>query len=343
MEALFGLEPGAFGGSREEYIAHVHPDDRERVGNAIAAALTEEAALVHEHRVVWPDGSVHWLEGRGHVVRDSRGTIVGMIGVGIDIDARKERELLFAVYEADVQRMYRRLQTGLMPPFELDGRMIVESLYEPGEGRLLLGGDFLDAVSLDDGALALVIGDVSGHGPDAAALGARLRAAWRALALRHGGHSDVVATLDQLLRQEARDAETFATLVYAVVSPDQRALEIALAGHPAPLLLSGGRAEVVDAPPNPPLGVITAPCVPVHVTLPEPWALLLFTDGIVEGRADPGSVDRFGVERLVAEAAGAFDGATREGLAQLLRSAEEANGAPLPDDVALLFVAPPRG
>ncbi len=94
MEARYGLSPGTFGGTFEEFISRVHADDRERVVQEIADVRDSEVDLMFEHRVVWPDGTVHWLEARGRSTRDGNGTFVGMVGVGIDIDERKQLEAL---------------------------------------------------------------------------------------------------------------------------------------------------------------------------------------------------------------------------------------------------------
>jgi PAS domain S-box-containing protein len=94
MELRYGLEPGTFGGSFEEFVSRVHPDDRQRTLEEVDWARTMEAELTFEHRVVWPDGSVHWLEARGRPVRDDKGEFVGMVGVGIDIDERKQLQAL---------------------------------------------------------------------------------------------------------------------------------------------------------------------------------------------------------------------------------------------------------
>jgi PAS domain S-box-containing protein len=94
MELRYGLAPGTFGGTFEEFVARVHSDDRERTLEEVARARETEAELMFEHRVVWPDGSIHWLEARGRPVRDDDGEFVGMVGVGIDIDERKQLEAL---------------------------------------------------------------------------------------------------------------------------------------------------------------------------------------------------------------------------------------------------------
>ena len=91
LEALYGLPPGAFGGSYEAWAEHVHPEDR-----AMAKARVQEAlrtgSFMAEWRTVWPDGSLRWLEARGWVERDAEGRPVRMIGVNLDITARKESQ-----------------------------------------------------------------------------------------------------------------------------------------------------------------------------------------------------------------------------------------------------------
>ncbi len=92
MEACYGMPPGTFDGTFEAYLERVHPDDRALTAELVAHARDTGSALSFEHRAVWPDGSVHWLEARGSAVRDEAGRLVGMVGVGIDIDQRKELE-----------------------------------------------------------------------------------------------------------------------------------------------------------------------------------------------------------------------------------------------------------
>src|SRR6478735_7111283 len=94
--------------------------------------------------------------------------------------------------ELEVARLHAeensRLERGLLPtPLVTDPRLVLSAHYRPGRRRALLGGDFYDAVETADGTVHAVIGDVSGHGPDAAALGVSLRIAWRTLVI--GGHS----------------------------------------------------------------------------------------------------------------------------------------------------------
>ncbi|MDQ1459390.1 MAG: hypothetical protein QOI08_874, partial [Actinomycetota bacterium] len=89
LEALFGLAPGSFDGSMDMYRSLFHPDDRERALETVSNGIAQDASWRFDHRVVWPDGSVHWLEGRGEPVHDAAGAIVGATGVSVDIDERR--------------------------------------------------------------------------------------------------------------------------------------------------------------------------------------------------------------------------------------------------------------
>ena len=93
MEARYGLAPGTFGGTFEAFLELVHPEDREWVTHAIERARDAGVDLGFEHRAVWPDGSVHWLEGRGRPVFGDDGALTGLVGIGLDVDERKQLEL----------------------------------------------------------------------------------------------------------------------------------------------------------------------------------------------------------------------------------------------------------
>ena len=110
--------------------------------------------------------------------------------------------------QQDAAALYRRFQSSLSPVVSVETTNLkVATYYRPGEGRMLLGGDFIDAVTRPNGSVAAVIGDVTGHGPDAAALGASLRAAWRALALRGASLQASMKTLNSLTLDESDRAE----------------------------------------------------------------------------------------------------------------------------------------
>ena len=85
LEALFGLEPGSFAGTFDAYVACLHPDDAAQVLATVEQALEQRARYTVEHRVVWPDGSVHWMQGKGQVTLDSSGEPSGTMGCVMDI------------------------------------------------------------------------------------------------------------------------------------------------------------------------------------------------------------------------------------------------------------------
>ncbi len=93
IEPLFGLAPGEFGGSYDDFIALVHEDDRERVDAAIRAVLEDDDDYDVEHRITCPDGSVRWLREIGDVIRDEAGKAVRMVGIVSDISDEKKLAL----------------------------------------------------------------------------------------------------------------------------------------------------------------------------------------------------------------------------------------------------------
>ena len=93
VHAIFGLSREAFSGTYEAYMGLIHPQDRDRLLLAIRQSLEARADYQIEHRIIWPDGSVHWVACRGDVLRDADGTPVRMLGTVMDVTARKEVEL----------------------------------------------------------------------------------------------------------------------------------------------------------------------------------------------------------------------------------------------------------
>lgn len=91
-EELWGMEPGTFRGTYAEFDARLHPNDRAGLESAIKEAIAERNKYRHEFRVVWPDGSVHWIVGKGEALYDAAGKPVCMIGTVSDITERKEAE-----------------------------------------------------------------------------------------------------------------------------------------------------------------------------------------------------------------------------------------------------------
>ena len=239
-----------------------------------------------------------------------------------------------------------RLERGLVPhPIVHDPAIWIASSYLPGRRRALLGGDFYDAVETADGCLHVMVGDVSGRGPDEAALGAGLRIAWRALTLSGAPGDLVLRSLQVVTEHERQGPLMFATLCMMEIRPGRRTLCVRRAGHPPPVLLAG--STVTSLPLDgggPPIGAFPRSEWPeARFELPDDWSLLLYTDGIIEGGVNRGS-DRLGedgLRRLIAEYAQRRPGWRSDPhglLRQVLADAEELNGEALSDDVAMLLV-----
>jgi serine phosphatase RsbU (regulator of sigma subunit)/anti-sigma regulatory factor (Ser/Thr protein kinase) len=237
-------------------------------------------------------------------------------------------------------RLHSQLERSLLPTMEVaDPRVRVAAFYRAGDERLSLGGDFYDCVERPDGSIAMIIGDVSGHGPSAAALGASMRSAWRALALAGGGPVEQLDGLESVLVRERQSPEMFVTALAGVVAADRASLVVSAAGHPPPLLL-GARTDGSEHAGAPPLGVVSGGARALgRVGLGSPASIVLYTDGLIEGRAGFEAAERFGVERVEALLDGVDPGAVDEtALARLVDAATLAHGTGLPDDVALLAV-----
>ena len=196
-----------------------------------------------------------------------------------------------------------RLERGLLPsPLLRSAALTVTSRYLPGREGTLLGGDFYDVVETADGVVHAVVGDVSGHGPDEAALGVSLRSAWRSLVLGGSSGPDLLDVLEQILVSERMRSDVFATC--STMTLDLRAVPktavVYLAGHHEPVLVSSTGARV----PNCDLGIALGflPGVrtwyPTSLSLPPAGALLLCTDGLIEGFNGPGHA-RLGLPGLV--------------------------------------------
>lgn len=234
----------------------------------------------------------------------------------------------------------RRLERGLLPTPLLGGSPVAAlPYYRPGRTRGEVGGDFYDAVLGPSGTVHAIVGDVAGHGPDEAALGALLRVSWRALVLAGVDEGELLPKLQQVLVSERHDDTLFTTVCSIAIRPGPGGadLVVRLAGHPPPVVVRPALA-VLRPPVGLPLGVRTAQAWPAcRTTLDPGWALLLHTDGLVEGRGPvPGELLwEEGLHAMLADEAHVELAALP---ARLVARAEEFNGGPLLDDVAILLL-----
>ncbi|MCG5216734.1 SpoIIE family protein phosphatase [Streptosporangium soli] len=229
-----------------------------------------------------------------------------------------------------------RLERGLLPvPLLRTDALEHHTCYLPGRESALLAGDFFDTVQSADGSIHVVIGDVCGHGPDEAALGVALRIAWRTLVLAGHEGNDLLHVLDAVLRHERKSPEIFTTLCTAAIAPDLSRVTMHVVGHPAPLIMQADGTEIVQgAPSGPPLGIFPdADWTAIEVPLDEAWALLLYTDGLIEATVGDGPqlLGTEGLLNLVREH-GDID------LDRLVRAVTELNQGPVSDDLAAVLI-----
>ena len=527
LEVLFGLSVGGFDGSFDAYELLLHPDDRESVLANVAAAVRTKSTYRVEHRVVWPDGSVHWLVGAGGVTVSDQGEVTGTVGCVMDVTDRVEQDLEhqrlaeIAVRAADNERLQReRLEflgqinealnasvtvrevmsnvarrsvprlgdwctihvlprdDGRVPEIEVahvdpamvdyalelqerfpyspdaptgvasvirtgvsefypeisndllasidaadDARELVERLdlgsvitvamkkrgrvvgalqfvattqsrrYTPDDvalaetlaGRIAssienlrlheaqreiahtlqrsllpdslpmipgidaavrywpngevteAGGDFYDMFTLDDGRVAVVLGDVCGTGPAAAALTGLARHTVRDSAWHGDDHEAVLNSLNRAVRRSGN--HTYLTCVYATIESTADAIGVTLAcgGHPLPVLVKGTGATTIGIP-GTLLGVFDDVAFQTATVELSPGDVLVFhTDGATDVRPPFALSDDEWTE-LVSEAAG--QGGTADDIASRISTAIEMilPFASRNDDIALLVL-----
>lgn len=229
----------------------------------------------------------------------------------------------------------RGLQAALLPHrLPVRENVVTVGRYLPGTAGMDVGGDWYDVIEAGGGRLALVIGDVQGHGVAAAATMGQLRSAVRAFALSGNEPEQVMRGTNELLID--LDPGQFASCCYVLLDPASGLALAVRAGHPQPLLRHpGGRTEVLDLPGGMVLGIDAGAAYPVTRLRIEPGAVLaLYTDGLVE---IPGTDIDVGVERLRAALADAGPAPLTETADRLV--AEAGHSTDRPDDIALLLAS----
>jgi serine phosphatase RsbU (regulator of sigma subunit) len=305
----------------------------------VLTGLDDEAAGVAAVEAGAQDYLVKGTVGGGGLARSIR------YAIGRHQTEETERQLLLA--EAQTREV-GRLERGLAPsPLISDHPAWVASRYLAGRSRALLGGDFYDAVETSDGTLRLVIGDVCGHGADEAAIGVCLRSAWRALALTGLPSTVLLRTLQSVFEHERHLPSLFVTLCMLEIDALGKTVKVIQAGHPPPTLIAGGSVSCLAEPPGEaPIGIGVGDWSESLLELPSDWAILLYTDGIIEGRVGEGSerLGEQGLHGLIAnhiEEHPGWRGEPGALLEELVACAEQLNGRALNDDIAMVLVGAP--
>ena len=321
---IHGYEPGAFPMTFEKAVELVPEEDRQRIERNLAAALAmrERELPEIEYRIVRPDGELRALLGRARLFFDEAGSPVRMLGVVQDVTERVDYDRQHRIAET--------LQRALLPQDlpAVDG-LALAARYLPAEVGFKAGGDWYDVIPLAGGKVGLVIGDVAGHGLEAASVMGQLRMAVRAYALEGHRPSDVVAHADSVLRVVAPDE--IATMAYAEVDPASGAVRFVSAGHPPPIAIGPEGATYLELPKQPPIGVAASWAYEEVVVDVDPGAkIVLYTDGLID-RRDIALEE--GLERLLA-AAGRDPGRPVEAVCRELITALVPSEAA--DDIAVL-------
>jgi PAS domain S-box-containing protein len=311
----------------------VHPEDAEATLSTWDEARAERRSWEREYRLLHRSGEYRWIVDRG-VPRYEGGRFSGYVGTAIDIHDRKTMEArLFEVYQRE-HKIAETLQRSLLPERlpQIEG-VELAARYLPGSRGASIGGDWYDVLERPDGRVALVVGDVVGHGLRAAAAMGQLRNAFRAYGLVEASPSEVVARINRLVMSGVEDV--MATVLYLVLDRETGELSFSAAGHPPPLVLGPDGPRFLEGGRSVPIGA-SDPAVfrEASAVLPPGSSLLLYTDGLVERRDEP--LDR-GLENLAAVAGTGHD--SLDALCERVIAAVLARGEP-GDDVALLAVRP---
>jgi PAS domain S-box-containing protein len=256
--------------------------------------------------------------------------ITGRAAVCIDNARRYARE----------RRTSLALQSSLLPRGGFRQPAVeVASRYLPAGAQAGVGGDWFDVIPISGVRVALVVGDVVGHGLQASATMGRLRTAVRTLADVDLPPDELLTHLDDVVIRLSADADdetstagdVGATCLYAVYDPVSRRCNLARAGHPTPALVTpDGTVTLLDLPAGPPLGLSGLPFEAKEVDVPEGSLLVLYTNGLIEGRGR--DIDE-GAEKLretLARPAASLEGTCDSVLQALLPECPD-------DDVALLI------
>ena len=240
---------------------------------------------------------------------------------------------------AERERVVRALQETLLPPALPDiAGLDVAARYRVAEGDIDIGGDFYDVFPLPNEAWAVVVGDVSGKGPSAAAVTGLVRHALRAVALSEPSPARVLAATNAALGAQVADSRFCTAVLLHVEAHDGGARVVAAnAGHPHPFLYTaGGSASMVEAQ-GTLLGVVDDPALTdVAIDLAAGDALILVTDGVTEARR---GTDQFGEQGVLDCLSLVGPGASAARLAAAVVDAATAHaGGDTDDDTAVVVV-----
>jgi PAS domain S-box-containing protein len=303
-----------------------HPDDFPKVMEQWPTAIATGEMFEMEFRLLGREG-YRWFLTRVVPLRDERGDVVRWFGSNTDIDDRKQSE------QRLVEILHEVFRNEALPRID---PLRIDAMYLPAEPSALVGGDWYDALALGDGRCVISIGDVAGHGMEAASAAARLRQTVSAFAVED---PDPARVLERTNAVALAQRLAIATACVAVIDPETLDVAYATAGHPPPIFVSGSMSAKHGELGGVPLGVL--PSVGARTkrfSLARDAHAIFYTDGLTEYARSPLEGER----RLLVAADALF----QAGPVDAARWVRErvVGAAAVPDDIAIVVVAagPPR-
>ncbi|GAA2155057.1 SpoIIE family protein phosphatase [Kitasatospora kazusensis] len=293
---LHGLPPHAKPIPIEHLAAHVHPDDEHTIDRFLRTLLHHQRPASTAFRLQRADGIARHIRVVAEPVLDADARITAVRGAYQDVSAQHWTEVALAATRdqlahteqqaAERNRLALQLQHAIMPPSR--GPLDLHDLrvgvrYRPAEKDHLVGGDWYDALALPTGQVLLCVGDVAGHGIEAATGMVALRNALRGLAATGAGPGQLLGWLNTVTHHLTDNVT--ATTICALYDPRTRALRWARAGHLPPILLRDGQATELPTVAGILLGAIDqCDYDEGEVQLKAGDTLMMYTDGLIERR-----------------------------------------------------------
>ncbi|MGW6919274.1 SpoIIE family protein phosphatase [Kitasatospora sp. NPDC054939] len=320
LRELYGLPPGAAPVPLAELTDHAHPDDEpavRRLLDTVHRRLRPSSAVFRLQR---PDGPPRYTRVVAEPVTDAEGRLTAVRGAYHDISAQHTAEIALGATRArladseqeaaESEQLALRLQQAILPPepppLGTTG-LHAAVRYRPAARRARVGGDWYDVMLLPDKRVLLAVGDIAGHGVEAATGMVALRHALRGLAVTGAGPGRLLAWANTVALRD--QGHVTATAVCAVFDPVDSSLRWARAGHLPPVLLTAGRADVLPLPHGILLGALEDAAYEEHTLQLGPAdVLLLYTDGLVERRDRPVEESVHQLIRIAGDPRGDLDG-----------------------------------
>ena len=275
---------------------HAHPDDSHTLGRFLRTLLHHRRPASTAFRMLRPDGTARHIRVVAEPILGAQQEVAAVRGAYQDVSAQHWTEVALAATRdqlvhserqaAEKNRLALQLQHAIMPPTSgpIDALGLhIAVRYRPAEKDHLVGGDWYDIVTLPSKQVLLVVGDIAGHGIEAATSMIVLRNALRGLAATGAGPGQLLGWLNTVAHFLTDNVT--ATAVCALFDPDTRVLRWARAGHLPPVLVRQGSAATLPLVKGILLGAIAeADYQEGELRLEPEDTLLIYTDGLIEQR-----------------------------------------------------------